>query len=83
MKVSLAKTEYLCKNKKRGLQQIKIGDDNLPEVQDFKYVGPTIEQISSCAKELKNRIQSGWISWRNTTRILCDKRGPVKVKSKL
>ena len=83
LKVSRAKTEYLCINKKRDLPPIKIGDDDLPEVQDFKYLGSIIEQSGSCAKEVKKRIQAGWSSWRNTTGILCDKRVPVKVKGKL
>ena len=83
LKVSRAKTEYLCINKKRDLPPIKIGDDDLPEVQDFKYLGSIIEQSGSCTKEVKKRIQAGWSSWRNTTGILCDKRVPVKVKGKL
>ena len=83
MKVSPAKMEYLCINKERDLPPIKIGDDDLPEVQDFKYLGSIIEQSGGCAKEVKKRIQAGWSSWRNATGISCDKRVPVKIKGKL
>ena len=58
LKVSRAKTEYLCINKKRDLPPIKIGDDDLPEVQDFKYLGSIIEQSGSCANEVKKRIHA-------------------------
>ena len=83
LKVSRGKTEYLCINKKRNLPPIKIGDDDLPEVEDFKYLGSTFEQSGGCVKEVKKRIQAGWNSWRNTSGIMCDKRVPVKIKGKL
>ena len=51
MKVSRAKTEYLCINKKRDLPPIKIGDDDLPEVQDSSISGPSSSKVEVVPKK--------------------------------
>ena len=35
------------------------------------------------SREVKNRIQAGWSSWRRVSAVICDRRVPAKVKSKV
>ena len=80
LKVSRAKIEYICINKNAYLPPIKIDENELPEVEDFKYLGPIIDQNGSSENEVKKRIQAGWNNWRKMTGILCDRRVPIKIK---
>ena len=81
MKISRKKTEYLCVNKQEaGRPPLKLQGEDVPEVDEFKYLGSTIQGNGDCDRELKKRIQAGWNGWRKMTGILCDKRAPVKIK---
>ena len=75
MKVCRSKTEYLCENETVTGQQslVKLQDEELPKVQEFKYLGSTVQQDGGCEKELKKRIQAGWNSWKRIAGVICDK----------
>ncbi|XP_047496500.1 uncharacterized protein LOC125044097 [Penaeus chinensis] len=58
MKVSRAKTEYMCLNKvSRG--SIRMQDQQLPEVSEFRYLGSTVHSDGGVETEISRRIQSG------------------------
>ena len=52
-------------------------------MQEFKYLGSTIQRDGGSNKEVANRIQAGWNAWRGITGILCDRTVPVKLKGRL
>lgn len=34
-------------------------------------------------EDIKYRIKCGWINWRETSAVLCDKKIPLKLKSQI
>ena len=79
MKVSRAKTEYMCLNG-TPLGSVKMQSAQLPQVTDFKYLGSTLQSDGGMIKEINKRTQCGWNSWRKMSGVLCDKRVPPYVK---
>ena len=83
MKVSRSKTEYLCINGGKDDEIVKMEDTKVPRVKEFKYLGSTVQEIGSCEREVKKRVQAGWNGWRKISGVICDKRLPARVKEKV
>ncbi|XP_037803561.1 uncharacterized protein LOC119597968 [Penaeus monodon] len=79
MKVSRAKTEYMCLNGMQG-GSVLMDDQQLPEVTEFKYLGSLLQSDGGVHKEISRRIQSGWNNWKRMSGVKCEKRIPIKVK---
>ena len=58
MKVSRSKTEYLCINGGNDDETMKMEDTKVPRVKEFKYFGSTVQESSSCEREVKKRVQA-------------------------
>ena len=82
MKVSRSKTEYMCCNG-NSEGELKIGEEAIPTVTEFKYLGSTVESAGGVDSEVNRRIQAGWNNWRKMSSILCDKKVPNRVKGKI
>ncbi|XP_063586937.1 uncharacterized protein LOC134764286 [Penaeus indicus] len=81
MKESRAKTEYMCLNGVPG-GSVRIQDQRLPEVKEFKYLRSTLQADGGVDAEISRRIQSGWNNWKKMSGVLCDKRIPTRVKGR-
>ena len=53
MKVSRKKTEYLCTNGETEWETIKIQEDEILRVTDFKYLGSTVQKMEEVTEILK------------------------------
>ena len=62
---------------------LEIDFHKLREVESFKYLGSVVQNTGDLDEELTGRIQSGWNSWRKCSGVLCDRRMPMKLKSKI
>ena len=62
---------------------LEIDFHKLKEVESFKYLGSVIQNNGDLDEELTRSIQSGWNRWRKCSGVLCDRRMPVKLKSKI
>ncbi|XP_063586992.1 uncharacterized protein LOC134764337 [Penaeus indicus] len=82
MKVSRVKIEYMCLNGVPG-GSVRIQDQRLPEVKEFKYLRSTLQADGGVDAEISRRIQSGWNNWKKMSGVLCDKRIPTRVKGKM
>ena len=82
MKVSRAKTEYMCLNG-TPLGSVKMQSAQLPQVTEFQYLGSTLQSDGDMTTEINKRNQCGWNTWRKMSGILCDKRVPPHVKGKI
>ena len=62
IKISRCKTEYVGMNEESGgavyLQGIEVA-----KVDDFKYLGSTVQGNGECNREVKKRVQAAWNSW--------------------
>ncbi|MCJ8749155.1 hypothetical protein PDJAM_G00173060 [Pangasius djambal] len=53
------------------------------KVQDFKYLGSTVQSNGECEKEVKKRVQAGWNGWRKVSGVLCDRKISARIKGKV
>ncbi|KAK3506315.1 hypothetical protein QTP70_016082, partial [Hemibagrus guttatus] len=58
MKVSRSKTEYMCVNERGGSGTVRLQGEEVKKVQEFKYLGSTVQSNGECGKEVKKRVQA-------------------------
>ena len=46
-------------------------------------MGSTVQESSSCVREVKRRVQAGLNGWRRLSGVICDRRSPARVKEKV
>ena len=82
MRISKEKTEYLgmCVTNE---ETVKIQAEDVKSIEDFKYLGSTVQKDGGVEKEVAKRVQAGWGAWRKITGMMCDGRAPAKVKGRL
>ncbi|KAK3545335.1 hypothetical protein QTP70_004062 [Hemibagrus guttatus] len=51
MKVSRSKTEYMCVNEREGSGTVRLQGEEVKKVQEFKYLGSTVQTNGECGKE--------------------------------
>ncbi|KAK3555297.1 hypothetical protein QTP86_014982 [Hemibagrus guttatus] len=83
MKVSRSKTEYMCVNKREGSGTVRLQGEEVKKVQEFKYLGSTVQSNGECAKDVKKRVQAGWNLWRKVSGVLCDRKISARIKGKV
>ncbi|KAK3514745.1 hypothetical protein QTP70_029693 [Hemibagrus guttatus] len=59
MKVSRSKTEYMCVNEREGSGTVRLQGEEVKKVQEFKYLGSTVQSNGECGKETALRVQTG------------------------
>ncbi|KAK3542834.1 hypothetical protein QTP70_004639 [Hemibagrus guttatus] len=64
MKVSRIKTEYMCVNEREGSGTVRLQGEEVKKVQEFKYLGSTVQSNGQCGKEVKKRVQAETVSLR-------------------
>ncbi|KAK3572535.1 hypothetical protein QTP86_034562 [Hemibagrus guttatus] len=83
MKVSRSKTEHVCVNEREGSGTVRLQGEEVKKVQEFKYLGSTVQSNGECGKEVKKRVQAGWNGWRKVSGVLCDRKISVRIKGKV
>ncbi|MCJ8738873.1 hypothetical protein PDJAM_G00040650 [Pangasius djambal] len=83
MRVSRSKTEYMCVNEREGSGTVRLQGEEVKKVQEFKYLGSTVQSDGECGKEVKKRVQAGWNGWRKVSGVLCDRRISARTKGKV
>ncbi|KAK3509207.1 hypothetical protein QTP70_025560 [Hemibagrus guttatus] len=83
MKVSRSKTEYMCVNEREGSGTVRLQGEEVKKVQEFKYLGSTVQSNGECGKEVKKRVQAGWNGWRKVWGVLCDRKISARIKGKV
>ncbi|KAK3530930.1 hypothetical protein QTP70_006515 [Hemibagrus guttatus] len=83
MKVSRSKTEYMCVNEREGSGKVRLQGEEVKKVQEFKYLGSTVQSNGECGKEVKKRVQAGWNGWRKVLGVVCDQKISARIKGKV
>ncbi|KAK3530906.1 hypothetical protein QTP70_005453 [Hemibagrus guttatus] len=83
MKVSRSKSEYMCVNEREGSGTVRLQGEEVKKVQEFKYLGSTVQSNGECGKEVKKRVQAGWNGWRKVSGVLCDGKISARIKGKV
>ena len=55
----------------------------MPRIKEFMYLGSTVQESSSCEREVKKRVQVPWYEWRKVSGVICYRRLPARVKGKV
>jgi hypothetical protein len=48
----------------------------------FRYLGSMLQSEGEINENVSHRIRAGWVKWRQTSCVLCDKKVPNKLKDK-
>ncbi|KAK3555042.1 hypothetical protein QTP86_006366, partial [Hemibagrus guttatus] len=83
IKVSRSKTEYMCVNEREGSGTVRLQGEEVKKVQEFKYLGSTVQSNGECGNEVKKRVQAGWNGWRKVSGVLCDQKISARIKGKV
>ena len=83
MNVNRRKTEYMCVNERQVKGTVKMQGEEVSKVEDFKYLGSTVQSNGECGREVKKRVQAGWNGWRRMSGVICDRRVSARVKGKV
>ncbi|KAH0469003.1 hypothetical protein IEQ34_002235 [Dendrobium chrysotoxum] len=84
-RLSRSKTEYMECNfsSNRPSEGIMtLGDQVINKSTCFRYLGSIVQSDGEIDGDIINRIQVGWLKWRNASGLLCDIKVPVKLKGK-
>ena len=83
MNVNRRKTESMCVNERQVKGTVKMQGEEFAKVEDFKYLGSTVQSNGVCRREVKKRVQAGWNGRRRMSGVICDRRVPARVKGKV
>ena len=61
---------------------VTIGEYVVVGMTMFKYLGSVILSNGEIDGNVIHRIQVGWLMWRATTKVLCDKKLLIRLKGK-
>ncbi|EYC10880.1 hypothetical protein Y032_0053g2350 [Ancylostoma ceylanicum] len=82
MRLNVKKTEYVeCGEQTPGT--IFVDDAEVPKASAFKYLGSRISADGSTLVEAEYRANAAWSKWRQVTGVMCDRKVPLKLKSKI
>ncbi|KAK3519616.1 hypothetical protein QTP86_020190 [Hemibagrus guttatus] len=78
MKVSRSKTEYMCVNEREGSGPVRLQGEEVKKVQEFKYLGSTVQNDGECGKEQSSSIHFYFCGWRPTSDSQAGVRGNMQ-----
>ena len=82
LRMNTSKTEYLeLDPQTQG--DIELDGTKLPRTTEFKYLGDRISADGESLSAAKSRIDAAWLKWRQCSGVLCDKKMPIKLKSRI
>ena len=86
-RLSRAKIKYIeCKFSKKGIRDysiVRLNAQEIPMSSHFKYLGSIIQKDGEINSDVNHRIQAGWLKWRSTTGVLCDRNILLWLKGNL
>ncbi|EYC04720.1 hypothetical protein Y032_0086g1952 [Ancylostoma ceylanicum] len=79
LRLNIEKTEYMECGPRIEDGTICVNGNDLKKDECFKYLGSRIASTD----DTLGRANAAWMKWRTTTGILCDKKMPIRLKSKV
>ena len=64
----------MCVNERQVNGTVKMQEE-VAKVEDFKYLGSTVQSNGECRREVKRRVQAGWNGWRRMPGVICEREG--------
>jgi hypothetical protein len=63
-------------------EDVSLGGQVVPKKDTFHYLRSMLQREGDTDEDVSQRIKVGWIKWRQTSRVIYDKRVPHKLKGK-
>lgn len=63
--------------------EVNLDTQGIFKRDNFKYLGSLIQGNGEINDDVRHYNSAGWVKWRLTSRILCDKNVPPKLEGKL
>lgn len=85
LKINREKTEHMeskWKGEEDSGDRIRIQGTLLKKVEMYKYLGSVVQASGEVEMEVTSKIQAGWLKWRGSKGVLCDRKVPMKLKGK-
>ncbi|VDP20896.1 unnamed protein product [Heligmosomoides polygyrus] len=84
LKLNVKKTEYLTTDVTES-SSIKVNGIELPRTSVFKYLGSAVTSDGKLMIEVNSiqRVSTACSKWRSLTGVLCDRKMPERLKSKI
>ena len=83
-KINHIKIEYIDYNFNGHIQRdettVRIETQEIPQRDSLYYLGLIISKDEEINEDIKHRIKAGWLKWRLTSGVLCDRRMPTRLK---
>ncbi|KAK3506633.1 hypothetical protein QTP70_011148 [Hemibagrus guttatus] len=76
-------SQYCMWSEREGHGTVRLQGEEVKKVQEFKYLGSTVQSNGECGKEVKKRVQAGWNGWRKVWGVLCDRKISARIKGKV
>jgi hypothetical protein len=84
-RLSRTKTEYMrCQFSGENSDDRDVSLDGrvVPMNDTFRYLESILQSEGEIDENVSHRIRAGWVKWRQTFGVLCDKKVPNKLKGK-
>jgi hypothetical protein len=82
LQLNIKKTEYMECGPQTD-RTISIGGEDLKKVEQFKYLGSLVCSDGDSLPDTRARVNAAWMKWRQVTGVMCDRRMPLRLKSKV
>ncbi|KAK6730585.1 hypothetical protein RB195_007195 [Necator americanus] len=83
LRLNTSKTEYMECGPRTEDGSIRVDGTELNKVNCFKYLGSKVTSTGDIDQEGRARVNAAWMKWKMATGVLCDKKVPVRLKSKI
>ncbi|KAK6755369.1 hypothetical protein RB195_014003 [Necator americanus] len=83
LRLNTSKTEYMECGIRIKDGSIRVDGTELNKVNCFKYLGSKVTSTGDIDQEGRARVNAAWMKWKMATGVLCDKKVPVRLKSKI
>jgi hypothetical protein len=81
LRLNIAKTEYMETHQTAGT--IQINGEDLTKTDLFRYLGSHLQSDSKLEGDVRARVNATWMRWREVTGVLCDRKMPTRLKSRI
>ncbi|KAK6762979.1 hypothetical protein RB195_023618 [Necator americanus] len=83
LRLNTSKTEYMECGPRIEDGSIRVDGTELNKVNCFKHLGSKVTSTGDIDQEGRARVNAAWMKWKMATGVLCDRKVPVRLKSKI
>jgi hypothetical protein len=63
-------------------RDVRLDGQMVTKKDNFRYLGSMLQKNRDIDEDISHKIKVGWLKWCQASNVLCDRRVPLKLKSK-